>query len=166
MLLRGSCIEKLKSFSHLTSIGVKKMPTGISKTIVAILLVIVIATSSVIGYIYYTSTLPKPTLTVYALWSGSEQYNFEQALGNFTQNTGINVTYYGYTTQDLLVSVPLQLKAPPYSVDVIIAPWPSWIKQLSPYLTPVNDVITASQFPTNIINPVKDERRLDMGCAV
>jgi multiple sugar transport system substrate-binding protein len=133
------------------------MPKAISKTIVAIVLVVLIAISGVIGYIYYTSTLPKPTLTVYALWSGSEQYNFEQALGNFTQNTGINVTYYGYTTQDLLVSVPLQLKSPPYSVDVIIAPWPYWILQNSPYLTPVTDVITASQFPTNIINPVKDE---------
>jgi len=133
------------------------MPTGISKTIIAIVLVIVIAIAGVAGYVYYTSTLPKPTLTVYALWSGSEQYNFEQALGNFTKNTGINVTYYGYTTQDLLVSVPLQLKAPPYSVDVIIAPWPYWILQNSPYLTPVTDVITASQFPTNIINPVKDE---------
>jgi multiple sugar transport system substrate-binding protein len=123
--------------------------------VVAILLIIVIAIVGVAGYLIYTTTLPKPTLTVYALWSGSEQYNFEQALGNFTQNTGINVTYYGYTTQDLLVSVPLQLASPPYDVDVIIAPWPYWILQNSPYLTPVTDVITESQFPANIIAPVK-----------
>jgi multiple sugar transport system substrate-binding protein len=130
--------------------------SGISKTVVAIILVIVIVIAGVAGYFVYTSTLPKPTLTVYALWSGTEQYNFEQALGNFTQNTGINVTYYGYTTQDLLVSVPLQLASPPYDVDVIIAPWPYWILQNSPYLTSVNDVITESQFPANIISPVKD----------
>jgi multiple sugar transport system substrate-binding protein len=131
------------------------MSSGISKTVVAIILVIVIVIAGVGGYLIYTSTLPKPTLTVYALWSGTEQYNFEQALGNFTQNTGINVTYYGYTTQDLLVSVPLQLASPPYDVDVIIAPWPYWILQNSPYLTPVTDVITESQFPANIISPVK-----------
>jgi multiple sugar transport system substrate-binding protein len=131
------------------------MSSGISKSVVAIILVIVIVIAGVGGYLIYTSTLPKPTLTVYALWSGTEQYNFEQALGNFTQNTGINVTYYGYTTQDLLVSVPLQLASPPYDVDVIIAPWPYWILQNSPYLTPVTDVITESQFPANIISPVK-----------
>jgi multiple sugar transport system substrate-binding protein len=130
--------------------------SGISKTIAAIVLVIVIVVAGVGGYLYYQSTLPKPTLTVYALWSGTEQYNFEQALGNFTQNTGINVTYFGRTTEDLLVSVPLQLQSPPYDVDVIIAPWPYWILQNSPYLTPVTDIVTQSQFPTNIISPVKD----------
>jgi len=131
--------------------------SGISKTIAAIVLVIIIVVAGVLVYVYYSSTLPKPTLTVYALWSGSEQSNFEQALGNFTENTGINVTYQGFTTQDLLISVPLQLQSPPYDVDVIIAPWPNWIADNSPYLTPVNDVVTESDFPANIINPVKDE---------
>jgi multiple sugar transport system substrate-binding protein len=130
--------------------------SGISKTIVAVVLVIVILVAGVLGYVYYSSTLPKPTLTVYALWSGTEQYNFEQVLGNFTQNTGINVTYVSYTTEDLLISVPLQLQSPPYDVDVIIAPWPYWISDNSPYLTPVTDVITESQFPANIISPIKD----------
>jgi multiple sugar transport system substrate-binding protein len=132
------------------------MSKGISKTIVVLLLVIVIVIAGVAGYVYYSSTAPKPTLTVYALWSGAEQSNFEQVLGNFTQNTGINVSYYSYTTQDLLVSVPLQLQSPPYDVDVIIAPWPYWILQNSPYLTPITNVITASQFPGSILDPVKD----------
>jgi multiple sugar transport system substrate-binding protein len=134
-----------------------KTLSGISKTIAAIVLVIIIVVAGVLVYVYYASTQPKPTLTVYALWSGSEQYNFEQALGNFTQNTGINVTYYGQTTENLLVSVPQQLANPPYDVDVIIAPWPYWISDNSPYLTTVNDVVTESDFPANIINPVKDE---------
>jgi multiple sugar transport system substrate-binding protein len=134
-----------------------KTLSGISKTIAAIVLVIIIVVAGVLVYVYYASTQPKPTLTVYALWSGSEQYNFEQALGNFTQNTGINVTYFGRTTEDLLVSVPQQLANPPYDVDVIIAPWPYWISDNSPYLTTVNDVVTESDFPANIINPVKDE---------
>ncbi len=133
------------------------MMRAISKTIVALLLVIIIAVSGVIVYVYYASTLPKPTLTVYALWTGSEQANFEQVLDSFTENTGINVTYVPFTTQELLINVPLQLQSPPYDVDVIIAPWPYWIKGNSPYLASVNNAITESQFPANILDPVKDE---------
>ena len=136
---------------------IKKMSnriSGISKTIAAVILVIVIVIAAVGVYVYYSATATKP-LTVYALWTGSEQYNFEQVLGNFTQNTGIQVAYYGQTTQDLLISVPQQLSAPPYDVDVIIAPWPYWISDNSQYLTPVTDLVTESQFPANIISPVK-----------
>jgi multiple sugar transport system substrate-binding protein len=130
--------------------------TGISKTIAAIVLVIIIVVAGVLVYFYYAPTTPQGNLTVYALWSGAEQYNFEQALGNFTQiYPGINVTYYGRTTEDLLVSVPQQLANPPYDVDVIVAPWPYWIMDNSPYLTAVTDVITESDFPSNIITPVK-----------
>jgi multiple sugar transport system substrate-binding protein len=130
--------------------------TGISKTIAAIVLVIIIVVAGVLVYFYYAPTTPQGNLTVYALWSGAEQYNFEQALGNFTQiYPGINVTYYGRTTEDLLVSVPQQLANPPYDVDVIVAPWPYWIMDNSPYLTAVTDVITESDFPSNIISPVK-----------
>lgn len=98
----------------------------------------------------------KPTLTVFALWAGSEEYNFRQALGNFTEQTGIDVTYFSYTTQDLLIGVPMQLKSGSSIADVIIAPWPAWIQELSPYLTSVNDIITESKYPANIISPVKD----------
>ena len=98
--------------------------SGISKTLVAIVLVVIIVVAGVLVYYFVSPPAEQPSLTVYALWSGAEQYNFEQALGNFTQNTGINVTYYGRTTEDLLVSVPQQLANPPYDVDVIIAPWP------------------------------------------
>jgi multiple sugar transport system substrate-binding protein len=130
--------------------------SGISRTIAAIVVIIIIIVAGVVAYVYYQSTLPKPSLTVYALWQGSEQYNFEQALGNFTQNTGINVTYVYRTTEQLLISVPLELESPPYDVDVIIVPWPYWISENSQYLTSVNDVVTESDFPANIINPVKD----------
>lgn len=133
-----------------------KMSKGISRTIVVVILIVAIAIAGIGIYIYYNSMAPKPTLTVYALWTGSEAYPFQLALSNFTQNTGINVSYYGYTTQDLLISVPLQLANPPYDVDVIIAPWPDWILQNSPYLTPVTDSITESQFPANIVTPVKE----------
>jgi multiple sugar transport system substrate-binding protein len=99
---------------------------------------------------------PKPTLNVFALWSDAEGYNFRQVLGNFSEQTGINVTYYSYTTQDLLVSMPIQLRSGTSIADVILAPWPAWILDLAPYLTSVNDIITESDYPTNIIGPVKD----------
>ncbi len=131
--------------------------------ILTTLLIILILMSGITIYFEYSilnTVTPivteKPTITVYALWSGGEEADFRQALGNFTQQTGINVSYYGYTTQDLLISVPLQLQAPPYSVDVVIAPWPYWILQLSPYLSSVNDVIDVSKFPSSFVDPVKD----------
>jgi multiple sugar transport system substrate-binding protein len=128
--------------------------SGISRTIAAIVLIIIIVVAGVLIYVYYASTQPTSKLTVYALWSGTEQYNFEQVLGNFTADTGIDVDYYGQTTQDMLITVPQQLAAPPYDVDVMIVPWPYWISDNSAHLTPVTDLITVSQFPTNIILPV------------
>jgi multiple sugar transport system substrate-binding protein len=129
--------------------------------IVAIVLIIIIVVAGVLVYVYYSSTqAPQTNLTVYALWSGTEQYNFEQVLGNFTENTGIAVSYFGQTTSDMLISVPQQIAAPPYDVDVIIVPWPYWIQDNSPNLEPVTDLVTASQFPTNIIQPVASDRTL------
>ncbi len=132
------------------------MSRGISRTIAAIIIVIILVIAGVAAYVYYTSTAPSRNLTVYALWSGSERTNFEQVLGNFTQNTGIPVTYQGFTTQDLLISVPLQLQSPPYGVDVIIVPWTYWITENSPYLTPVTDLVTLSDYPANIVAPIED----------
>jgi multiple sugar transport system substrate-binding protein len=97
------------------------------------------------------------TLTVFSLWSGAEQSNFLECLGNFTELTGIGVKHYSYTTEDLLIGVPMQLQAGSSIADVIIAPWPTWIKELAPYLTSVNDLIDPSKYPENTINAVKDE---------
>jgi multiple sugar transport system substrate-binding protein len=129
--------------------------SGISRTIVAIVVIIIIVVAGVVAYVYYASTQPKKNLTVYALWTGTEQFNFEQVLGNFTENTGIEVSYFGQTTSDMLISVPQQISAPPYDVDIIIVPWPNWISDNSAYLTSVTDLVTESQFPTNIISAVK-----------
>ena len=132
-----------------------KRLSGISRTIAAIVLIIIIIVAGVLVYFYYSSTTSSSKLTVYALWSGTEEYNFEQVLGNFTQNTGIDVSYYGQTTSDMLISVPQQIAAAPYDVDVILVPWPNWISDNSASLAPVTDLVTESQFPTNIISPVK-----------
>jgi multiple sugar transport system substrate-binding protein len=95
-------------------------------------------------------------LTVFSLWGGSEGENFRQALDNFTEDTGIEVNHYSYTTQELLIGVPMQLRAGSSIADVIIAPWPAWILELAPYLTSVNDVINSTKYPANTINAVKD----------
>ena len=97
------------------------------------------------------------TLTVFTLWSGAEESNFLQCLGNFTELTGIGVNHYSYTTEDLLIGVPMQLRAGSSIADVIIAPWPAWIKELAPYLTSVNDLIDSTKYPENTINAVTDE---------
>lgn len=96
------------------------------------------------------------TITVFSLWSGSEESNFLQCLGNFTKLTGIGVNHYSYTTEDLLIGVPMQLRAGSSIADVIIAPWPAWIKGLAPYLTSVNDLINPTKYPANTIKAVTD----------
>jgi multiple sugar transport system substrate-binding protein len=55
----------------------------------------------------------------------------------------------------MLISVTQQIQAPPYDVDVLIIPWPDWISRNSPYLNSVTDLVVQSQFPANIISPVK-----------
>ena len=95
-------------------------------------------------------------LTVFSLWGGSEEQNFLQALGNFTEDTGIEVNHYSYTTQELLIGVPMQLRTGSSIADVVIAPWSAWIMELAPYLTSVNDVINSTKYPANTINAVKD----------
>ncbi len=95
-------------------------------------------------------------LTVFSLWGGSEEQNFLQALSNFTDQTGIEVNHYHYTTQELLIGVPMQLRAGSSIADVVIAPWPAWILELAPYLTSLNDVINSTKYPENTIDAVKD----------
>lgn len=95
-------------------------------------------------------------LTVFSLWGGSEEDNFLQALDNFTESTGIEVNHFHYTTQELLIGVPMQLQSGSSIADVIIAPWPAWIQDLAPYLTSVNDLINSTKYPENTIDAVKD----------
>ncbi|MDH5795243.1 MAG: ABC transporter substrate-binding protein, partial [Candidatus Bathyarchaeota archaeon] len=103
------------------------------------------------------------TLTVFSLWSGSEEANFKEALANFTAQTGIAVNHFSYTTEDLLIGVPMQLKSGSSIADVIMAPWPAWISELAPYLTSVNDLLNSAKYPTNIISPVTDTNNVIWG---
>jgi multiple sugar transport system substrate-binding protein len=134
---------------------------GISQTIwaitVAVLIIILVATNAY-WYLNIPTPKEKPSLTVFSLWGGNEEKNFLLCLGNFTKDTGINVTHYHYTTEDLLIGVPMQLRAGASVADVIIAPWPAWIMDLAAegHLTEVTNLINASKYPSGYISAVKD----------
>jgi multiple sugar transport system substrate-binding protein len=99
------------------------------------------------------------TLTVFSLWSGSEEANFKQVLERFTNLTGISVRHIGYSTEELLITVPTQLRAGISIADVIIAPWPSWILNLAGegYLTTVSDLINTTKFPQPYLDLVTSQ---------
>jgi multiple sugar transport system substrate-binding protein len=132
---------------------------AISQTVwmaIVAVLIIIIAAMGVGWYLTLQAPKEKPTLTVFSLWSGAEEENFKEALERFTNNTGITVRHIGYSTQELLITVPTQLKAGVAIADVIIAPWPSWILSLAGdgYLTSVTDMIDTTKFPETYLDVV------------
>jgi multiple sugar transport system substrate-binding protein len=128
-------------------------------TLEAILLILLIVVAAVAGYFAYVAYFqPAPAeLTVFSLWSGTEEANFKEVLERFTNNTGITVRHIGYSTQELLITVPTQLRAGVAIADVVIAPWPSWILSLATddHLTSVNDLMDTSKFPETYVDSVK-----------
>jgi len=100
--------------------------------------------------------LPARTLTVFSLWSGTEEANFLKALERFENKTGIPVRHVGYDTLELLITVPTQLKAGVAIADVVIAPWPSWILSLAGqgYLRSVTDMMDVTKFPDPALDVV------------
>jgi len=138
-----------------------RLKTGKSAltTLEAVLLILVVVVAAVAGYFAYVIYLqPAPAeLTVFSLWSGTEEANFKQVLERFTNNTGITVRHIGYSTQELLITVPTQLRAGVAIADVVIAPWPSWILSLASddNLISVNDLMDATKFPASYVNSVK-----------
>lgn len=140
---------------------VMKRNKGVSQIVwmaIVAVLIIIIAAMGVVWYLTPPAPEEKPTLTVFSLWGGGEEANFLQCLGNFTEDTGINVTHYHYTTEDLLIGVPMQLRAESSIADVVIAPWPAWIMELADegHLTEATNLITTTKYPTGYINAIKD----------
>lgn len=124
------------------------------EAVLVILLIVVAAVAGYFAYLLYAQP-SRAELTVFSLWSQTEEANFKEVLERFTNNTGISVRHVGYSTEELLITVPTQLKAGVAIADVIIAPWPSWILGLKGNLTTVNDLIDTTKFPPSYINPVK-----------
>lgn len=136
------------------SLRLSKSAITTMEAILAILVIIAAAFAGYFAYLLYGQ--PATTeLTVFSLWSGTEEANFKEVLERFTNNTGIQVRHVGYSTEELLITVPTQLKAGVAIADVIIAPWPSWILSLKGNLTTVNDLIDTTKFPASYIDVVK-----------
>ena len=119
------------------------------EAVLSICLIIVAAFAGYFAYVAYFAPAPTPKLTVASLWSGSEEDNFLQALGNFTEDTGIEVRHIGYSTEELLIGVPTQFAAGASVADLVIAPWPAWIRNFAEgeHLVEVTDLIDASKYP-------------------
>jgi multiple sugar transport system substrate-binding protein len=133
---------------------------GLSQTqwIAVILAIIIVIAVVVAAWYLYLQPVGPGKLTVISLWSGAEEDNFLQVLGNFTENTGIENRHIGYSTQELKITIPTQLAANASIFDLAIAPWPADILDWAEkgYLTEVTDLIDASKYPSGFINAVKD----------
>lgn len=131
-----------------------KKSKALSTTVwMAIILIVIIIVAGVIAVWYLTQ--PRP-FTVYSLWSETEAENFETALAQFTENTGIQVRHVGLSTDELLTTVPIQLSAGEVVADVVMAPWPSWILELAGdgLLTNVSSMINTAKFPSTYLDVV------------
>ncbi len=142
-----------------------KRNKGVSQTvwaaIVAVLIILLVASNA---YWYITIPAPEeePELTVFSLWSDSEEANFKEALEEFENTTGISVRHVGYSTEELLITVPTQLRAGVAIADVVIAPWPSWILNLAGegYLSNVTDLINETKFPETYLDVVTADNEI------
>lgn len=127
-------------------------------TLEAILAILVIVAAAFAGYFAYVAYLQPASveLTVFSLWSQTEEANFKEVLERFTNNTGIKVRHVGYSTEELLITVPTQLKAGVAIADVVMAPWPSWILSLADddFLMSVDDLIDTDKFPDAYLDQV------------
>jgi len=130
----------------------------------AILSVLVIVAAAFAGYFAYVAYLrPAPAeLTVFSLWAQTEEANFKEVLERFTNKTGITVRHVGYTTEELLITVPTQLRAGVAIADVVMAPWPSWILGLAKddFLMSVGDLIDTTKFPDAYLDQVTAENEI------
>ncbi len=95
-------------------------------------------------------------LTVFSLWGGAEEENFLKCLKAFEEETGIKVKHVHQTTEGLMVGVPSQFAAGKSVADVIIAPWPAWIRSLAKegHLMEVTDLIDPTKYPKDYIDLV------------
>ena len=127
-------------------------------TLEAVLAILVIVAAAFAGYFAYVAYYqPAPAeLTVFSLWTQTEEANFKEVLERFTNNTGIKVRHVGYSTEELLITVPTQLRAGVAIADVVMAPWSSWILGLAEddFLMSVGDLIDTTKFPDAYLDQV------------
>lgn len=95
-------------------------------------------------------------LVVFSLWSGKEAENFEKALKAFEEKTGIKVKHVPQTTEGLQIGLPTQFAAGRSVADVVIAPWPAWIRDLAKqgHLMDLSDIVDKTKYPASYVDMV------------
>lgn len=104
---------------------------------------------------------PEPALTVYTLWTPeAERQAFETVLAEFQQQTGIQITHTPVDTDTMLVTFPTAFAAGTSPADVILAPFPAWILDLSAHLLPVGGLLDQAEFAAVHLDPVTEAGQL------
>lgn len=99
---------------------------------------------------------PEPELTVYTLWTPEAEKNaFDTVLAEFQQQTGIEIRHVPVDTESMLVTFPTAFAAETSPADVVLAPFPAWIVDLSPHLLPVDDLLDETEFVAVHLDPVR-----------
>lgn len=99
---------------------------------------------------------PPVELTVFSLWGGAEEENFLKALSAFTEKTGIEVRHVSQTEEEFRIGLPAQFAAGTSIADVVVIPWPVWIKDLGKegYLMEVTGLVDAAKYPPTYVDMV------------
>ena len=98
---------------------------------------------------------PEPELIVYTLWTPeAEKAAFDAVLAEFEEQTAIEVRHIPITTEDMLITLPVSFLAEKTPADVVLAPWPSWIRELNAHLLPLDDLLDEAEFATVHLDPV------------
>jgi len=100
--------------------------------------------------------LEEPELTVYTLWTPeAEKAGFDAVLAEFEQQTNIQVRHIPISTEEMLITLPVSFLAEATPADVVLAPWPSWIRDLSEHLLPVSGLLDEAEFAKVHLDPVR-----------
>ena len=130
----------------------------VTKTVTAPGTTVTVTKPTTITTTVTTSVVPTPKveLTVFSLWSGKEEENFLKALKAFTDETGIAVKHVPQTTEGLMIGLPTQFAAGASVADVVVAPWPAWIRELGKegHIIEVTDLIDPSKYPPSYVKLV------------
>lgn len=98
----------------------------------------------------------EPELTVYTLWTPeAEKAAFDAVLAEFVEQTGIPVRHIPIGTEDMLITLPVAFLAERTPADVVLAPFPSWIADLSEHLLPVDGLLDEAEFSSVHLDPVR-----------
>lgn len=99
----------------------------------------------------------EPMLKVMSLWSGGEEDSFKAVLSGFENETGITVEHIPQTTEGLLTGIPMALMAERTPADVVLAPWPAWIRGLAQegHLSDVTGLVNVAEYSTTHLDEVK-----------